>query len=143
MAKDDAALTAKVESLERVVAALEQTMNHSMHVGSVSLREYVDTRFTEQDRKVVQARDELERRLDILNGEREQLRDRDATFVTIPVFVAFQEKVGEFMIEIRGFRDTLQGKADQSSMTYTWIVSGVTLILSIAALIVSIMKLSG
>lgn len=126
----NAALVTKVETLEKMVISLEQTLNHTSHIGDVTLREYFDQRIAEQEKVVTATKLEIDRRLEGMNKVHEQL----TSFVSKDEYTSFKVDVEKCLIELRQFRDNMQGKASQTALLFT-------LILSVAALIVSIINL--
>lgn len=107
----------------------------------VSLREYVDLRFGQVEKEVLKAERAMTLRLEGMNEFRDTLKDQASRFVTREetslMLKPLEKAIGEHDDEIRDLqltRSELAGKASQTTMT-------VTLFISLAGLVLSIIKL--
>jgi len=98
---------------------------------TVSLRAYVDMRFAEAEKAMIQAREQMAHRLDTMNQFREALKDQAAQMVTRRELLAELTPLKTELQELRDFRITLQAKASQQSVYITLLIALAGLILNI------------
>ena len=99
-----------------------------------ALREYTDTRFTAQEEATERARASMEKRLDGMNEFRNTLKDQGQTFITKTEHSAWCDRVSKLELS----KATLEGKADQKSVTNAIIIAFIGLALSIVGIIINL-----
>jgi CBS-domain-containing membrane protein len=106
----------------------------------------IDSVLAAQDKAVMVARDDMNRRLEGMNEFRRQLDTQAKTFVThadvdatvLRLNVDLREAVARIDTELKSLtksRDENSGKASAASVYIAWILAGITLILGIINLI--------
>jgi len=94
-----------------------------------SLTKVVEERFRVTDKALVLEATELARRLDILNGEAQRLRDIQATYLPREVYDVSQKEVSKKISEFEAFIATYQGKGSVTAiLTSTSISIGIGLL---------------
>ena len=99
-----------------------------------ALREYTDTRFRSQEEATERARASMEKRLDGMNEFRNTLKDQGATFITKTEHAAWCDRVSKLELS----KATLEGKADQKSVTNAIIIALIGLALSVVSIIINL-----
>lgn len=90
---------------------------------SISLKEYIDRRFNENDKQTEQLRQSMDKRLDGMNEFRDALKDQASRFIT-------QDKVETMFKQV----------ASQNSVNITRLLTIVAIIVSIISVIVTLTK---
>lgn len=109
----------------------ERKMSRRRYGSMVSLKEYVNVRFREQNKAVALAQKILDSRLESMNEFREDFRQQAAQFMTRREFQLFQERVSEDIRSLRESRATSQGKASQLSVNITFLIALLGLIVGV------------
>jgi len=103
----------------------------------VSLRDYVDRRFTEchayRDRQEVA----MDHRLTGMNEIRETMRDQAGDFLTRKEFEAKHEMLCSEIKTLREYADTAKGKASQNAVLFVAAISIAGLILGLVQLAIT------
>lgn len=113
---------------------------------TVSLREYVDVRFTSTvdlfetkiesaEKAVGLASSTLSARLDLMNGFRAQLEDQAAGLFSRVEHETYMKAVDKDIRELREARAMLEGKASQSAVNFSTVIALLGVLLSAVALI--------
>jgi uncharacterized coiled-coil DUF342 family protein len=97
----------------------------------ISLRDYIDFKIAELEKAFILARQVLEQRLNTMNEIREQLRTQKSEFVTR----LETDQIFRDIRELRESRAELQGKASQSSVFLAYLMSGISILISIIGFI--------
>jgi hypothetical protein len=100
----------------------------------VSLKEYIDTRLSAQEKATEVAYVAMNRRLEGMNEFRETLRDQAARLATRTELEASLSTVNSELRQLREFRVALEAKASQQSVNVALAMSLVGLALGIIAL---------
>jgi hypothetical protein len=82
----------------------------------ITLREYVDSRFSSLDKSIELARQQMEKRLDGMNEIREALRVQAGRFVTKDECLPIKAQLLDEVRALREFRVEMKSKADQQSV---------------------------
>jgi hypothetical protein len=98
---------------------------------SVSLRDYVDTRFDGIEKAISLARENLETRLEGLNEWRQQSKDREAAYTTRSELNLVCDKIRTLELS----KATLEGKASQTSVFIAYGFSIAAIIIGIVGLV--------
>jgi len=99
-----------------------------------ALREYTDTRFKAQEDATERARASMEKRLDGMNEFRDTLKDQGATFITKTEHSAWCDRVSKLELS----KATLEGKADQKSVTTALIIALIGIALAVISIIINL-----
>jgi len=102
---------------------------------SISLREYIDLKYNDIKQSTELARNSMDKRLDGMNEFRETLKDQASRFITRTEIDSKMEVVYSNIKNLEISKATLEGKASQSSLTFTIIMSVLGLIIAIISLI--------
>jgi hypothetical protein len=97
----------------------------------ITLKEYIDTKLEAYTQAVKIASQNLEKRLDGMNEFREQLRAQASSFITREYYDAKHETLQKQVDELKQNRDILVGKASQNSVNVAYIISGISLAITI------------
>ena len=97
----------------------------------VTLKEYVDLRFNEAQRAIDKAEQLMSARLVSMNEFRGQLSDQAATFLTRETYDAKHALLQTQVDDLRLYKAALDGKANQSSVTWAYFIGGIGLLLSV------------
>lgn len=106
----------------------------------VSLKEYVESRIESLEKATTLARAELERRLEGMNEFRSQLENQTRTFVSKDESSLRYEQTCNRLRDLESFRDKMEGKADQRSVTNALIVAFSGIAISVASLVIAIIS---
>jgi hypothetical protein len=106
----------------------------------VSLRDYIDVRFTALEKATEQARELMEKRLDGMNEFRDTLRDQGTSFLTKAEYSIFKETVEKDLRILREWRSELTGKASQQSVNILMLISVGGFIMSVISFILQFIK---
>jgi len=131
---------------------------------NISLKEYFESRLVELEKRIESSRQSMEKRLDGMNEIKGAMKDQLATHPTreelgteldsikkeLQVFAKFREERGSVPADIEflkkdvriltTFKDTMDGKASQSSVTLSYIFSVVGIIFGLVSLILNIIQ---
>jgi len=101
----------------------------------VSLKEYIDLRFSENQRALEKAERDLSKRLEGMNEFRDALKDQAANFVTRESMdlklAPMEEKINSLSLS----RAHTEGAASQTSVLIAYIVSAIGIILGVVSLL--------
>jgi hypothetical protein len=100
----------------------------------ISLQEYFEAVLAERDKALGISQAELSRRLDLLNGEAERLRNIQATYLPREVADARNDSIMKIIIELQKYQATMEGKASQTSLIIVWVFSIASLIIGVIGL---------
>ena len=104
-------------------------------MGDVTLKEHIETRLNDLEKANVLAAKALDKRLEGMNEFREQLRRQAETFVSNVAYDKDRDMMERDIRELLKFRDTMDGKASQSSVNVAYLIAGAGFILSVLKLI--------
>jgi hypothetical protein len=104
-------------------------------MSNITLREYVDLRFTNIDKSTVLALKSMDKRLDSMNEFRYQLKDQTALFLTKDYYEARHTEVLGQINDLKLSRATLEGKASAISMYTAIAISLVGLLIGLVNLL--------
>ena len=131
--------------------------NDNRYKDGISLKAYVDTRFTALEDKIdslekllktmvdqivdntTLARTGMERRLDGMNEFRDALRDQAAMMVTRVEMEAAIKGMGGDIQSLRESRAELAGKASQRTVTVALILTTISLFIGVTAVLVAVL----
>ena len=82
----------------------------------VTLREFLEARLDAMDKAVSVSRATMETRLEGMNEFRNTLRDQASQFITRSELNVMLSKLHSDIDDLKSSRDTMQGKASQSSV---------------------------
>jgi hypothetical protein len=99
----------------------------------VSLKEYVDLRFSENLRALEKAERDLSKRLEGMNEFRDALKDQAGTFVTREALDLKIDNLERDVSDLKLNRAHAEGKASQTSVLIAYGISLVGLIIGVAA----------
>lgn len=122
-------IEARLAALERAIARLVTPAE------AVTLREYVETKLAANQRALDLAHSAMERRLNGMNEFRDTLRDQASRFVTREEVDLRIDRLTEQIREIKSFMDRLTGKADTKALYVSYVIAGLSLMLSAISLI--------
>jgi hypothetical protein len=116
---------------------------------SISIRDYIDmkvdltekllcTKLGDMDAKTYLAKESMEHRLEGMNEFRESLKDQTARFLTRDEYLIEHKRLEKDVQEIRDFKISLESVASQKDIMRAYIVSGISICIGIASLIISI-----
>ena len=100
-----------------------------------ALRKQYDERFRVLELSTKEAKADMDKRLEGMNEFRQQLKDQSATFIARPEHEAVLK-------EIQGLRESraeLAGKADQSQVLWSLIMSVVGIVIGVIAVFVKVL----
>jgi len=106
------------------------------HSESVTLKEYVESRFTSIEEAIKVALVAMDKRLDSMNEIRETMRDQASKFPTRAELEIQLSNIGKDVRELQNSRSYLAGRASQSSVNLALLISIIGIILGIVALFV-------
>jgi len=112
-------------------AGTSQTPHSSEYI---SLRDYIDTRLVAEQRATEKAHETMERRLEGMNEFRSALKDQANQFVTRQEFNVTRQLLEDDVRFLRESRATLEGKASQSSLNVTLMISILGFLLGLTGL---------
>jgi hypothetical protein len=115
-------------------------MTNASKTETVPLRDYVDVRFTDIEKARVTAEAQLNMRLESMNEFRSSLKDQASTFLTRTEYEAKHDALESKIHVLQLDKATLEGKANQSALTFTTLISIGGILLSIIALLKEFMK---
>lgn len=129
----------RVPSHEARIRALEQALTHLTNPVSsaeaVTLKEYFQAKFENQERAVAVATATLEKRLEGMNEFRNALKDQSGQFVQRPELDVRMTKLTDDIAELKTFRDRLEGKASAQSVYIAYGISLLGLALSVLSIV--------
>jgi hypothetical protein len=119
------------------------------HADGVTLKEYVDLRFEQDHTALVLAEKTLGIHLAQLNEFKEALQDQTTTYATrnemdlkfdrwISEYRTAHEAVCRDIDELKEFRTIIETKASVSSVTWAYIISGISILFTLWELIRSL-----
>jgi hypothetical protein len=104
------------------------TPNPVMHSSDgVSIRDYIDLRFTEFQRAVDKAEATMGSRLAGMNEFRDTLKDQASRFITRDDLRFLQDEVKS----LRKITDMAEGKASQNSVLWSYAIGAIGIILGV------------
>jgi hypothetical protein len=104
----------------------------------ISLKEYVDLRFTENQRALEKAERDLSKRLEGMNEFRDALKDQAGTFVTREAMEIKLDGLEKDMADLKLTRAHAQGKASQTSVLIAYGISFVGLLIAVLSFLKSV-----
>ena len=102
----------------------------------ISMRDYVDLRFSVIENGIDVERAAMERRLDGMNEFREALRDTSQKHVTKDEFTIVRNQFDNDIRTLRDFRAEMQGKASQSAVIVAYVLLIGNLFISVVTYLV-------
>ena len=91
---------------------------------------------TEEARRL--ALEAMDKRLDTMNEFRATLRDQSTTFMTKVAHEAYVEKVDLQIRQLQDFKLLLDTKASSRDVTWSWILSAISIVIGISAVLTKI-----
>jgi hypothetical protein len=118
---------------------------------SVSLRDYLESKidgvkelfsskFESLEKATRLVADDVEKRFDSHNEFRGQLKDQASTFITRTEYQSTKDKTESEINELKSSRDILIGKASQKSVTISYIIGSIGIIIALISLINNLVK---
>ena len=121
--------------------------NKFSYSDGISLQEFFEKILAEKERALLIATTEISRRLALLNGEAERLRNMQATYLPREVAeAAFQRINDKFdlifneIAELKEFRAELEGKASISDLRFTQVLGVISILIALAGIVISVLK---
>jgi hypothetical protein len=113
---------------------------------SVSLKDYFDSKlvdvkdlfnskFEALEKATTIVAQNLEKRFDSHNEFRAQLKEQAGTFITRAEYQGMKDKLESEIDDLKSSRDILAGKASQKSVTISYIIGGIGIIIALISLI--------
>jgi hypothetical protein len=102
----------------------------------ISIKEYFDAKLDALEKSICLSRDTLNARLENMNEFRESLKDQTASFFTRKEHDFYAEKIESQLKSLELSRAILEGKASQKTMNVTLMLSIISIIIGVIALIV-------
>ena len=106
----------------------------------ITLKEFITEKFNALEKSTESARVSMEKRLDGMNEFRDTLKDQAAKFVTRDDLTIRLDSIG---LDIQGLRESraeLAGKASQSSVIGAYVITIISILLSIISLVIKMWK---
>jgi SMC interacting uncharacterized protein involved in chromosome segregation len=107
----------------------------SSHQEFVSLRDYMEMRFVEFEKRFFQTAETLDRRLEGMNEFRNALSDQATRMATRLELEAKVESIEKELKSLNTSRDVLESKASQSSVNIAQFLGVIAIVLSLVGII--------
>jgi len=101
----------------------------------VPLKEYTDKRLEELEKAILLAKQNIDQRLESVNEFRAQLNDQAKNFITR----AEHDVLVKDIQDLREFKAVVNAKASQNSVTVAYVITIISLIISISSFIMRVM----
>jgi hypothetical protein len=101
------------------------------YADGVTLREFLEARLDAMDKAVSVSRATMETRLEGMNEFRNTLRDQAGHFITRQELAVMLSKIHSDIDDLKTYRDTMQGKASQSSVMIALIFAVISAVIGI------------
>lgn len=102
------------------------------------LHEKICIRFDLEEKAKDAAMTAMEKRLEGMNEFRDQLKDQTSTFITRETYEANRKITQQQIDELRLSKAELSGKASQSALTISYIISVIGIIMGLIGIILSL-----
>ena len=100
----------------------------------VTLEDHFNSRICQIERSIASTAIQLEKRLDSMNEFRAQLKDQATTLMPRSEMDIHFQSIDKDIRELRESKANLEGKASQTSVMIAFIISGLSLLLSLAGI---------
>lgn len=106
--------------------------------GTVSLRDFVESKIESIADSITIAHAAMERRLDSMNEFRETLRDQAGKLVSRDEYIAAHRRLEADIQMLREYKAAVESKASQKAMMITLAISSISLVTGIVGIVLSI-----
>jgi hypothetical protein len=103
----------------------------------ISLRTYVDTRFTDNEAARLLAFAAMEKRLDTMNEFRESLKDAQSTFLTKEAYDLAHSNMTKMIDDLRLFRSNYEGKS-----SFATLLAIIGIFIGLSAVVLDFLKMA-
>jgi hypothetical protein len=106
----------------------------------ITIKEYIDARFSAVESARVSAYNAMEKRLDGMNEFRDTLRDQSGKFPTREELSLSLKAMDADIRDLRNFKALMEGKADQSAVNRATLFSIVGISIGVISIFMGLMK---
>jgi hypothetical protein len=102
----------------------------------VSIKEYIDMRFSEVEKARIAASTALDHRLNGMNEIRDSLRDQRSMFIGREEYIVNHKMLEKSIHDLELSKAILEGKANQSTVNISMFISVISILLAAITLII-------